>query len=147
MEKDWQGVALKQLVQSHLAPFLVSASQLEVAGPELLLTPSAAQHLGLALHELATNAIKYGALSIRAGRVRLLWAVEGEDEDATLRVRWSEHAGPRVSPPAAPGFGCLVLQRVAPQSLEGQSTLQFARNGLTWDMSCPADNALVSPLP
>ena len=140
---DWQGIPFAELVEHHLRPFIADPRQLAMSGPDIALTPSAAQHLGLALHELATNAIKYGALSVSGGRVELAWSVEASELDSTLHFIWLEKAGPQVGVPGQRGFGCLVLERVTPQSLDGEAQLNFDTLGLAWHMTCPAENAIL----
>jgi two-component sensor histidine kinase len=145
VEVEWQGIPIVELVEKHLGPFIANSRQLTTAGPEIALTPPAAQHLSLALHELATNAIKYGALSIPRGRVELAWSIEAVELDSSLHVTWVERAGPQVGAPGQRGFGCLVLERVTPQSLDGEAQLNFDTLGLAWHMTCPAENAVLIP--
>jgi two-component sensor histidine kinase len=140
---EWQGIPIADLVERHLGPFLANPSQLTMSGPEIALRPSAAQHLGLALHELATNAIKYGALSVSGGRVELAWSIAAAELDSSLHITWVEKAGPQVGARSQRGFGCLVLERVTPQSLDGEAQLNFDTLGLAWHMTCPAENAIL----
>jgi two-component sensor histidine kinase len=143
VEVEWQGIPFAELARSHLGPFVVDPAQLTTSGPAVALTPSAAQHFGLALHELASNAIKYGALSVASGHVELTWKVAATEADSLLHVTWVEKAGPRVGVPGRRGFGCLVLGRVTPQSLDGEAQLIFDPRGIIWHMTCPAENAIL----
>jgi two-component sensor histidine kinase len=102
------------------------------------LKPASAQAIGLALHELATNAGKYGALSTAKGRVDIDWGTEGE----TLTMNWTERDGPPVSPPQRRGFGTIVMEQMTERSIGGAVDLDYAPSGLTWRLSCPAANVL-----
>jgi two-component sensor histidine kinase len=100
--------------------------------------PCAAQAIGLALHELATNAGKYGALSVDAGRVDVRWRVEGD----TFMMSWTERNGPPVFRPERRGFGSSVVGAMAKLSVSGEVELDYAPSGLTWRLTCPAANAV-----
>jgi two-component sensor histidine kinase len=107
----------------------------------VVVTAEAAQALGLAIHELATNAIKYGALSVPAGKVSVSWALEG-DADATraLLLNWVEQDGPQVTPPQRKGFGHIVIGEMVERSLGAKVAMEFAAEGLNWSVSIPATN-------
>ena len=104
----------------------------------LRLKAAAAQAIGLALHELATNAGKYGALSMDAGRVDIGWGADGD----TFTTCWTEREGPPVSAPKRHGFGTIVMEAMAVRSVDGKVDLAYAPSGLTWRLTCPAANAL-----
>ena len=134
----WQGVELAALVRSHLAPFVPDLDRRAVlAGPEVRLMPAAAEAIGLALHELATNAVKHGALSGN-GSIRVAWSVE----EGNLDMTWREKGGPPVVPPRRAGFGRTVIERMIAQALKGSATLDFAPGGVVWRFTCPAHRAL-----
>ena len=99
---------------------------------------ASAQAIGLALHELATNAGKYGALSTDRGRVDVCW---GTDRDA-FTISWTERDGPPVSAPKRRGFGTIVMEAMTERSVNGAVDLDYAPSGLTWRLTCPAANAL-----
>jgi PAS domain S-box-containing protein len=140
---NWAGVALARLIESQLAPFAGSSERLSVEGPPVKLAPSAAQAVGMALHELATNAAKYGALSCEGGRIRIAWSVSGEsDADRVFSMGWSEQGGPAVVPPQRRGFGTTVIERMVSGTLGGKATLEFAPAGIIWTFACPLTNAL-----
>jgi two-component sensor histidine kinase len=109
-----------------------------VRGPKLRLNAAAAQAIGLALHELATNAGKYGALSVSVGRVDVGWQLS----DDVFTMNWTEYDGPPVSPPERHGFGSTVIASMAKLSVGGEVELDYSRAGLTWRLTCPATNAL-----
>jgi len=107
-------------------------------GPMLRLNAAAAQAIGLALHELATNAGKYGALSVDAGRVDVRWRLEGD----SFVMSWIESSGPPVSPPERRGFGSTVVDSMVKHTVGGEVQLDYAPSGLMWRLNCPAANAL-----
>ena len=109
-------------------------------GPQLRLKPASAQAIGLALHELATNAGKYGALSADRGRVQISWGTVGD----TFTMSWTDRDGPPVSAPKRRGFGTIVMETMAERSVGGRVDLDYASSGLTWRLTCPAVNALES---
>ena len=133
---DWRGSSLSALIQLQLAPFTdLQSPQIEIHGPEVDLTAEAAQAIGLALHELATNAVKHGALSAPDGRLAITWEV---DHTGGLKLNWQERGGPLVTAPKRTGFGHVVMQRMIEQALHGAVELDFAREGLQWSLQAPA---------
>jgi PAS domain S-box-containing protein len=145
--KNWQGAPLAELVRQQLAPFAeIQGSRIELAGPDIVMTAEAAQALGLAIHELATNAIKYGALSVPAGKVSVSWALQSEaDAPQPLLLRWIEHGGPPVSPPERKGFGHVVIGEMVERSLGAKVAMEFASEGLRWSVVIPAHNLVSEP--
>jgi PAS domain S-box-containing protein len=139
VHNEWQGVEIEELVRAQCAHFadLIGSRKL-LAGPRLRLKALAAQAIGLALHELSTNAGKYGALSTDTGRVDIRWGIEGE----TFTISWTERDGPPVSPPQRRGFGTVVMKEMTERSLDGRVELDYATTGVTWRLTCPAANAV-----
>jgi two-component sensor histidine kinase len=136
---EWKGVAIEDLVRSQLALFAsLIDSRIAVRGPRLHLKPESAQAIGLALHELATNAGKYGALSTNEGRVDIRWLAAAE----MFTISWTENGGPPVVAPTRSGFGSTVINTMAKYSVGGEVAIYYARSGLTWQLTCPAANAL-----
>lgn len=134
----WQGVELATLVRSHLAPFVADLDRRAVlAGPSLRLVPAAAEAIGMALHELATNAVKHGALAAN-GSIRVTWSLE----EGNLDMTWREEGGPPVVPPRRAGFGRTVIERMIAQALDGAAALDFAPSGVVWRFTCSAHRAL-----
>jgi two-component sensor histidine kinase/PAS domain-containing protein len=123
-ERSWAGADVTDLVARAVAPF--PTRQISFEGPSLDLLPNQALALSLALHELATNAAKYGALSRPEGRVELRWKVE----DDRLDLSWRESGGPLVVPPSRRGFGSLLIERALCHDLNGQTRLEFAPEGV-----------------
>jgi PAS domain S-box-containing protein len=125
--ESWEGATLSQLVQQALGLYNGHERRIDWGGPEVTLNPKAAVSLVMALHELSTNAAKYGALSSPDGRVGLEWTLPGEDR---LVIEWRESGGPRVEPPARRGFGFRMIERALAADLAGGAQLDFAPGGL-----------------
>ena len=137
---DWRGSSLRELIEFQLAPFVdLPSSQLEMRGPEINLVADASQAIGLALHELATNAVKYGALSSSLGRVCISWTVDQTSGACGLTLDWRESEGPPVNAPKQTGFGHVVIKRMIEQSVRGRVELDFAREGLHWTLQAPGN--------
>lgn len=138
----WYSADIGDLVETNLAPFVdLFGTQIVFGGPTLTLTPKAVQNLGLALHELQTNAVKYGALSALGGTIAIGWRVEGEE----FAFEWTEKtAGVAVAAGAA-GFGSTVLQTIAGPALGGSAELEIVPGGLRWNLRAPICGTLVSP--
>ena len=141
VNQNWQGVGLAELVRQQLAPFADAESfRLTIEGPPLAVTAEAAQSIGLALHELATNAVKYGALSVPAGRVAVSWRLDHLDGAEQVWLDWREMHGPDVKPPSQKGFGHFVTESMISQSLNGRVTVQFLPDGLHWSVVFSSSN-------
>jgi len=123
-ERSWAGADVADLVARAVAPF--PSGRISLDGPSLDVSPNQALALSLALHELATNAAKYGALSRSEGRVELRWKVEAD----RLDLSWRETGGPPVVPPSRRGFGSLLIERALCSDLDGQTRLEFAPEGV-----------------
>lgn len=141
---DWKSVPVEDLVRSQLGHFSdLMGERIEIDGPLLPVTPGATQALGMALHELATNAAKYGALSDEAGRVGIGWAVETEaSTEPRFCLTWLERNGPPVAEPERRGFGSRVTTTMVEASTGGEVTVEYAPQGLRWRLSCPAASVL-----
>lgn len=136
VSKSWSGARLGDLVSTTLAQSIdPSGPQVAISGPDLMLTPDTAQNLALALHELTTNAMKYGALSVEGGRVAITWT----REDGMVRLRWEEERGPEVLPPQRNGFGRLLLERLVGATLGGAVEMNFRPEGVICDVSFSMD--------
>jgi two-component sensor histidine kinase len=135
----WHGVEVEDLVCAQLAPFAdLIGSRIVVRGPKLRLNATSAQAIGLAIHELTTNAGKYGALSKDTGHVEICWGTDGD----TFTMSWTERDGPRVSALQRRGFGTVVMKEMAGRSVNGTVDLEYAPWGVSWRLTCPAANAL-----
>ncbi len=129
----------------ELAPYRdPGAAGVSADGPEIVLRPAAALSLSLVVHELTTNAAKYGALSVPNGRVAVSWRIEesgggGGEAGPWLALRWVEGGGPGVTPPAARGFGSTVIERGVAYELEGEARLEFPPEGVRCRIDVPLD--------
>lgn len=139
--EDWAGASVRELVCAVLEPFVGNSSEALVCeGAGVLVNATAAQNLGLALHELATNAAKYGALSTGSGRVHVSWSFKPDSEGRQrLVITWTEQGGPPVVPPEETGFGHVVIERVASQALNADVVYEFPAEGVRWSISLPSD--------
>ena len=109
--------------------------------PDVVVTAPAAQAIGLALNELATNAMKYGALSVAEGRIIIFWTFDSDEpEPRPLLLQWTEQGGPAVTPPTHKSFGHMVIHDMIARSLNGEVELAYAPQGLTWVVSIPVAN-------
>jgi PAS domain S-box-containing protein len=145
VRNSWQGAPLADLMRQQLMPFMdIQSSRVELTGPDIVVTAEATQAIGLAIHELATNAIKYGALSVPAGKVKISWAFDSESlASRELLLKWVEQGGPRVVPPSRNGFGHLVIGEMIERSLNAKVALEFVPHGLEWSISIPATNLVI----
>jgi PAS domain S-box-containing protein len=139
IRNSWDGVVIEDLVRAQIAPFAnLIGTRVAVQGPKLRLSPASAQAIGLALHELSTNAGKYGALSTDSGHLDIAWGTDRR----TFNISWVERDGPPVCAPKHRGFGTVVTKAMAESSVDGAVDLDYAPSGLTWRLTCPAANAL-----
>lgn len=141
---DWAGASLTQLIRSQLQHYGdLFGTRILLQGPDLILRPEAAQNIGIALHELSTNAAKFGALSVPQGTVTVSWQLASDATDGRrMRMRWEEQGGPAVTPPGHKGFGHMVMDRITGQALGGKSQAQFAPGGVCWTLDVPAASVL-----
>lgn len=130
-DASWSGADLRDVVARAMQPF--DAAQLDVSGPSLTIAPRHALTLSLALHELATNASKHGALSAPGGRVEVRWR---SDDDA-LHLDWRERDGPAVARPTRRGFGSRLLEEGVDRELGGRTRLDYAKDGVRCEISAP----------
>jgi two-component sensor histidine kinase len=134
VRESWYGASLEELVRSQLTAYIDrNDSQIAFAGPHIALKPEAAQNLGLALHELAANAARFGALSVPDGRVSLIWERNGE----ALSLDWREELGPPVRLRRKKGFGSMVIERNLALAVGAKVDLDFAPEGLHCHIDIP----------
>lgn len=139
---DWKGALVQVLVERMLAPFREGTGhRFRLEGPAVHFNSQAAQAVGLAIHELATNAVKHGALSIAGGTVEIVWRLC--DDGKTFRMSWRERGGPPITQPNSTGFGRVVIERMTAQSVGGTVELAFERSGVVWELTAPL--ARISP--
>ncbi|MGH6924502.1 MAG: PAS domain S-box protein [Propylenella sp.] len=137
-ESNWSGVSLQTMLLDEFAPYRVEdGSNVGISGPPIVLSPRCALTIGMAVHELVTNAAKYGALSTPKGSVQVVWSTDIADRE--LRILWSESGGPPVSLPEHSGFGRLLIERALASELRGVVRLDFDKGGLTCAIAIPLD--------
>ena len=130
--EHWQGAFLREVLERTLAPHAGrNSARIRLNGPDLWLTPNRALSFALAFHELATNAVKYGALSNDVGRIGVDWRVADDVAGRRLELEWRERGGPPVKPPVRRGFGSRLIERSLARELGGKATLSFGDAGLT----------------
>lgn len=141
-EGNWSGVSLEAVLREELALYQQQDGRnVRLSGPPVTLKPKCALTLGLAVHELATNAAKYGALSSNVGNVEVRWTIEPQEQ--ALTISWLESGGPPVSPPKRSGFGRLLLERAIASDLSGRVELDFAERGIRCVVQLPVSDNVV----
>ncbi len=142
----WEGVNFGELVSEELAAFSGTGTRVRVEGPLLHLKPELAQSLALVVHELTTNAAKYGALSNESGNVEIRWSLdEDEGKDLTFTFCWHEQGGPQVIAPKHRGFGSTVIRSTVERQLWGVVSLDWRTDGLLCTLTAPADHLSAAP--
>jgi PAS domain S-box-containing protein len=131
IDKEWQGADIAEVVRAEMSPY---AGRATMEGPRIVLKARAAQNFALAVHELATNAVKYGALSSQSGRVHISWSVGKPNGHHQFTFRWQERGGPQVSPPSRKGFGSTVLEQVMAEYFETPPQVEFAAGGIRYEL-------------
>ena len=134
MRTDWRGASVKDIIAAELEPF---SARVEAQGPELIIDGRMVQTFALVLHELATNASKYGALSSEGGKVSISWSVTGAGKGARFKFRWEEKGGPAVEPPSRKGFGSSLLEAALPADLSVKPRLSFEPGGFAYEIEAP----------
>jgi PAS domain S-box-containing protein len=125
------GVPVAQIIRLEFEAF---SDQVKAVGPDMMLNPRVAQTFALLVHELATNATKYGALSRPDGQVAIHWSIEGAGAEARFKFQWQERHGPPVSPPTHQGFGRTVLEKAVAQDFGEEPTIRFEPEGLSYEI-------------
>lgn len=134
---DWKTVSMTSLIESQLSKFGTIGSNIITSGPDFHLGSDAVQNLGMAFHELATNASKYGALKTETGRIEISWQILPAESGDQLQIIWRETGGPQVSLPEKTSFGTEILERHLSASTNGQSTIDYHRDGVVWTLTAP----------
>jgi PAS domain S-box-containing protein len=138
IQSRWMGADLHSVVSQELSPYCQEGdARARIDGPSLLLEPNSAQTIAVTLHELATNAAKYGALSVPTGKVEVEWS---RAADGRIVLRWIETGGPRVKPLTRRGFGMRVMESMIREQLQGEVRFDWRAEGLACEMVIPAGN-------
>lgn len=140
VDRNWGGVPILKLVEAQLASFIDPGDdRINLNGPSVDLSPAASQHIGLAIHELATNASKYGALSVPEGRVSIAWNEQPDHDGArNFQLTWIESGGPSVSASSRRGFGRFVIETAVARGVSGKSKIDWHSSGLVWTLEAPS---------
>lgn len=149
IQGGWRHVGLKELIHAELEHFAaLIGRRIILEGPDIAITPAAAQSLGMAFHELGTNAAKYGALSNDVGVVTITWSLDRPDHPAAkVVITWREVGGPAVTEPVSKGFGSSVIGPMVRGGLGADVDVAYLPEGLTWRVTCDADRIMASGSP
>ena len=135
--EHWETASLRQVIVKAGLGCGAGADRFDVAGPSLRLQPQTAVSVAMAIHELCTNAVKYGALSVEGGKVTVHWRADGPEDDRRLTLVWRETGGPPVSPPSRRGFGTRLIERGLASDLGGTARIEFAPEGVVCTVEAP----------
>jgi two-component sensor histidine kinase len=135
--ESWIGANLTEIVANTIKPHASSQNRFRIEGPDVHLAPSQALAIAMALHELCTNAAKYGALSNEEGHVIIVWTLPGKGGDRHLTLHWKEKGGPKTVPPDHKGFGSLMIERVLAAELGGKVHVAYESSGLVCTIDAP----------
>ncbi|WP_271301034.1 PAS domain-containing protein [Sphingomonas sp. CV7422] len=141
--RSWRSADLCELATRALSPHGRIGERIRLSGPAVTLKPELTVAFALALHELATNAAKYGALSNDTGHVALTWSIDGEGDDATLSVCWREAGGPPVTPPLRKGFGSVLIERSLRSYFSGKAATDYRPDGLVFELAARLGDAAI----
>jgi two-component sensor histidine kinase len=140
-DREWRGIGIRELVQIEIRPFDTDDQpRITISGADLLLSPDQAVGLGLILHELASNALQYGSLSVASGKVDLDWKTQGRKGDRRLVLTWRESGGPEVAPPQRHGFGSILIRRSLAKVISSEVTHEFRPEGVFAEISMPLED-------
>lgn len=135
VSREWRDVPLEELARLQLHFVADAPGEFIIDGPRISLSPRAAETFGMALHELATNALKYGSLSVDNGTVRLVWTVDRES--GRFAITWRENGGPAVVEPQRKGFGHVLIAEMPRRLFDAEVELDYASAGVRWALTCP----------
>jgi PAS domain S-box-containing protein len=138
-ETHWEGAFLSTILETELGPYRTAPSRIRIDGPEVHLPPKLAVVLGMTFHELATNAIKYGALSTVPGHVEVTWTIARWAEEDVLTIEWREADGPVLEDQPSPGFGSRLLRQTITRELAGQLDMRFEPKGVCCTIAVPIE--------
>jgi len=141
----WRSIDAAELISGQLAHFGDAVGRrISVDGPPIRVSSAAAQSIGMVVHELSTNTVKYGALSGEQGRIEIAWEIDNSLSEPVFWIRWTERDGPPVIAPTHRGFGTTVVTKMVEMSLDGETVLEYSTRGLIWKLACPLKNVVES---
>lgn len=136
VRRSWSAIPVMEMIEAQLRSLGESRSQVFCDGPDVNLSPGAAEALAMAIHEMGTNALKYGSLLGREGRVDVRWSIEGKGKDARFRISWTESGGPPAAPPDQQGFGTRIIMDVPRVKLDASIEASYEQTGFRWNLEC-----------
>lgn len=139
-QSSWSSAPIRSVIEGALAPHRSSLGHVRIEGPPLRLAPEKAMTLALAINELATNAVKYGALSVEGGHVAIAWSTGRPDSAESFRFSWRESGGPPVVKPRRQGFGTRLIERIMAQTFNGDVALDYAPEGVSYELATAMSN-------
>jgi len=145
VKSQWRSIDASELIGGQLAHFgELLGKRILIGGPKLRLSSAAAQSIGMVIHELSTNTVKYGALSSEEGRIDIVWKIDGSNAEPLFSIRWMECNGHPVVAPSHRGFGTTVVTKMVEMSLDGETVLDYPPTGLIWTFTCALKAVLES---
>jgi two-component sensor histidine kinase len=143
VKSQWRSIDASELIGGQLAHFgdLVG-KRILFDGPPIRVSSAAAQSIGMVVHELSTNTVKYGALSGEEGRIDIGWEIDSSGAEPVFSICWTERNGPPIAAPTHRGFGTTVVTKMVEMSLDGETVLDYTSTGLIWRLGCPLKNVL-----
>jgi len=141
-QTSWSQASLREVIFGALEPYGAETTRFQIEGPDLRLSPKCGLAMSLALHELATNASKHGALSNDAGRIRVSWTIDRQSPTTRFGFQWQESGGPAVMAPARTGFGSRMLERSLAGYFSGTAELAYEASGLIFTLACELDSLI-----
>lgn len=140
VNRSWSSVPVREMIDTQLGMLGEAIRQVDRVGPEVMLSPAAAESMAMAIHEMATNAVKFGALCVPDGQVRVAWSLEPGADGEMFAIHWSESGGPEVAPPEVLGFGSRIIDDVPRSKLSAAVSTRYQPDGFNWSLRCPLAN-------
>jgi two-component system CheB/CheR fusion protein len=142
--ENWNGADLVDIITDTVKPHAGGDNRFHIRGPQVRLSPSAALAIAMAMHELGTNAAKYGALPTKSGHIEIVWHLRGEGEDRRISLTWTESGGPAVVEPTRKGFGSRLIERALARELSGKVNIAYDACGVVCAIDAPMPSELES---
>jgi two-component sensor histidine kinase len=143
VKSQWRSIEVSELVGGQLAHFGdLLGKRILFGGPSIRVSAAAAQSIGMVVHELSTNTVKYGSLSGDDGQIDIVWEIDRSSAEPLFSMCWNEHGGQPVAPPIHRGFGTVVVTKMVEMGLDGRTSLDYSSTGLIWKLACPLRSVL-----